>query len=128
MGDRLCRHARCSRLPRRAADLGRHFDHRLERRAALHRTDRVRDPLHRGHNRGVAGMSNLISAAVQRRVVGSATRKAVLLYMADKAADDGSGIWSSKANIARDLELGIRAVQYAIRDLVTAGLLIEIGQ
>lgn len=73
-------------------------------------------------------MSNLISAAVQRRVIGSATRKSVLLYMADKAADDGNGIWTSKANIARDLELGIRAVQYAIRDLVTAGLLIEIGQ
>ncbi len=73
-------------------------------------------------------MSNLISATVQRRVVGSATRKSVLLYMADKAADDGSGIWTSKANIARDLELGIRAVQYAIRSLVDAGLLIEIGQ
>ena len=73
-------------------------------------------------------MSNLISASVQRRVVGSATRKSVLLYMADKAADDGSGIWTSKANIARDLELGIRAVQYAIRDLVDTGLLIEIGQ
>lgn len=73
-------------------------------------------------------MSNLISASVQRRVVGSATRKSVLLYMADKAADDGSGIWTSKANIARDLELGIRAVQYAIRSLVDAGLLIEIGQ
>lgn len=73
-------------------------------------------------------MSNLISASVQRRAVGSATRKSVLLYMADKAADDGSGIWTSKANIARDLELGIRAVQYAIRELVAAGLLIEIGQ
>ncbi|WP_158644537.1 helix-turn-helix domain-containing protein [Paracoccus jeotgali] len=73
-------------------------------------------------------MSNLISATVQRRVVGSATRKSVLLYMADKAADDGSGIWTSKANIARDLELGVRAVQYAIRSLVDAGLLIEIGQ
>ena len=73
-------------------------------------------------------MSNLISASVQRRVVGSATRKAVLLYMADKAADDGNGIWTSKANIARDLELGIRAVQYAIRDLVATGLVVETGQ
>ena len=73
-------------------------------------------------------MSNLISAAVQRRVVGSATRKAVLLYMADKAADDGSGIWSSKANIARDLELSRRAAQIAIQDLIRDGLLIEAGQ
>jgi len=73
-------------------------------------------------------MSNLISAFVQRRRIGSATRKAVLLYMADKAADDGTGIWTSKANIARDLELGVRTVQYAIRELVGDGLLVEIGQ
>ena len=73
-------------------------------------------------------MSNLISASVQRRLVGSATRKSVLSYMADKAADDGSGIWTSKANIARDLELGIRAVQYAIHQLVAAGLVTETGQ
>ena len=73
-------------------------------------------------------MSNLIAASVQRRVVGSATRKAVLLYMADKAADDGSGIWTSKANIARDLELSRRAVQIAIQELIRDGLVLETGQ
>ena len=73
-------------------------------------------------------MSNLISASVQRRVVGSATRKSVLLYMADKAADDGSGIWTSKANIARDLELSRRAVQLAIQELIRDGLVLESGQ
>ena len=73
-------------------------------------------------------MSNLISASVQRRVVGSATRKSVLLYMADKAADDGSGIWTSKANIARDLELSRRAVQLAIQELIRDGLVLETGQ
>lgn len=73
-------------------------------------------------------MSNLISASVQRRIVGSATRKSVLLYMADKAADDGSGIWTSKANIARDLELSRRAVQLAIQDLIRNGLVLETGQ
>ncbi|MDR0809724.1 MAG: helix-turn-helix domain-containing protein [Gemmobacter sp.] len=73
-------------------------------------------------------MSNLIAASVQRRVVGSATRKSVLLYMADKAADDGSGIWTSKANIARDLELSRRAVQIAINELIRDGLLSEAGQ
>lgn len=73
-------------------------------------------------------MSNLISASVQRRVVGSATRKSVLLYMADKAADDGSGIWTSKANIARDLELSRRAVQIAIQELIRDGLVVEAGQ
>lgn len=73
-------------------------------------------------------MSNLISASVQRRVVGSATRKSVLLYMADKAADDGSGVWTSKANIARDLELSRRAVQLAIQELIRDGLVLETGQ
>ena len=73
-------------------------------------------------------MSNLISASVQRRLVGSATRKSVLTYMADKAADDGSGIWTSKANIARDLELSRRAVQLAIQELIRDGLVTETGQ
>lgn len=73
-------------------------------------------------------MSNLISGLVQRRRIGSPTRKAVLLYMADKAADDGSGIWTSKANIARDLELSRRTVQLVVRELIEAGLLVEIGQ
>ena len=73
-------------------------------------------------------MSNLISASVQRRLVGSATRKSVLSYMADKAADDGSGIWTSKANIARDLELSRRAVQLAIQELIRDGLVAETGQ
>ena len=73
-------------------------------------------------------MSNLISASVQRRLVGSATRKSVLSYMADKAADDGSGIWTSKANIARDLELSRRGVQLAIQELIRDGLVTETGQ
>lgn len=73
-------------------------------------------------------MSNLISASVQRRLVGSATRKSVLTYMADKAADDGSGIWTSKANIARDLELSRRAVQLAIQELIRDRLVTETGQ
>lgn len=73
-------------------------------------------------------MSNLISAAVQRRRVGAPSRKSVLLYMADKAADDGTGIWTSKANIALDLELSVRTVQYAIQDMIQSGLLRETGQ
>lgn len=73
-------------------------------------------------------MSNLISASVQRRVIGSATRKSVLLYMADKAADDGSGIWTSKANIARDLELSRRGVQLVIQGLIRDGIVTETGQ
>ena len=45
-------------------------------------------------------MSNLVSNLIQTKKVGSLTKKAILMYMADKASDDGSGIWVSKANMA----------------------------
>jgi hypothetical protein len=65
---------------------------------------------------------------VKRRVVGSPTAKAVLLLMADNASDDGTGIWTSKANLARDLELTKRAVQKAVQALVEIGVVKEVGQ
>ena len=73
-------------------------------------------------------MSNLVSAAVQRRVVGSALRKAVLLYMADKAADDGTGIWASKVTMSADLEVSDRAIRLAVASMLEAGLIAEVGQ
>lgn len=73
-------------------------------------------------------MSNIVSAMVQRRRAGSLTKKAILLYMADRASDDGTGIWSSKAHIAADLEITKRAVQQNVQELVTQGLLIVAGQ
>ena len=45
-------------------------------------------------------MSNKISNLVQTKKIGSLTKKAILMYMADKASDDGSGIWVSKKNMA----------------------------
>lgn len=72
-------------------------------------------------------MSNIVQAIVERRKVGSASRKAVLLYMAARSSDDGSGVWTSKANIARDTELAKRTVQYAILDMVADGLLVKVG-
>lgn len=72
-------------------------------------------------------MSIDLAAAVRRRIVGSSAKKAVLLHMADSASDDGSGVWTSKANIARDTELGKRTVQYAIQEMIDAGLIEEIG-
>lgn len=73
-------------------------------------------------------MSFVVSSMVQRRVVGSPTRKAVLMFMAANASDDGSGVWTSKANMARDLEMGRRTVQVCIDDLTSMGLLREVGQ
>ncbi|MEH6834306.1 helix-turn-helix domain-containing protein [Falsihalocynthiibacter arcticus] len=72
-------------------------------------------------------MSNVVSALVQKRKVGSPTRKAILMFMASCASDDGTGIWSSKATMARDLEMGKRTVQVSIDDLVAHRLVSEVG-
>lgn len=73
-------------------------------------------------------MSNLVSALVQRRKVGSPTRKSVLMLMAACASDDGTGVWSSKANMARDLEMGKRTVQNCVEDLLNANLISQVGK
>ena len=73
-------------------------------------------------------MSNEVYTLCKRRKVGSAIRKAVLLMMADFASDDGSGIWASKPNMAADLEMSETALRDAIRALMEAGVLSEVGQ
>ena len=72
-------------------------------------------------------MSNIVSGLVQRKKVGSPTRKAVLMYMAGCASDDGTGVWSSKTNIAADLEMGKRTVQNCVDDLVEMDLISVVG-
>ena len=73
-------------------------------------------------------MSNKISNLVQTKKIGSLTKKAILMYMADKASDDGSGIWVSKKNMAADLEMTDRAVRIHIKDMIAMGGLVEAGQ
>tara|TARA_R100001509_G_scaffold157813_1_gene122318 strand:- start:40 stop:801 length:762 start_codon:yes stop_codon:yes gene_type:complete len=73
-------------------------------------------------------MSNLVSNLVQTKKVGSNTQKSILMYMADKASDDGTGIWVSKKNMAADLEMAIRTLQTNIRDMVSSGIITEAGQ
>ena len=63
-------------------------------------------------------MSNLVSNVIQTKLIGSPTKKAILMYMADKASDDGSGIWVSKGNMAADLEMSSRAVRIHIKDML----------
>tara|TARA_R100000329_G_scaffold111947_1_gene91956 strand:- start:507 stop:1136 length:630 start_codon:yes stop_codon:yes gene_type:complete len=50
------------------------------------------------------------------------------MYMADKASDDGSGIWVSKGNMAADLEMSSRAVRIHIKDMLALGILKVSGQ
>lgn len=73
-------------------------------------------------------MSHVATGIVQRRKVGSPTRKAVLMFMAACASDDGSGVWTSKQSMADDLEMGKRTVQVCIDDLVKDGLIAEVGR
>ena len=73
-------------------------------------------------------MSNSVSALVERRRVGSPTKKSILLFMADKASDDGSGIWIGQGTIAARLELSKRAVQKNTQALIEDGLIFPVGK
>lgn len=73
-------------------------------------------------------MSNHVSSLVYKRVIGSSIRKAVLAYMADKASDDGSGVWASKATIAAELECSPTSVKKCIREFCEEGLCAEVGK
>ncbi|BAQ90246.1 possible transcription regulator [uncultured Mediterranean phage uvMED] len=73
-------------------------------------------------------MSNLVSNVIQTKLIGSPTKKAILMYMADKASDDGSGIWVSKGNMAADLEMSSRAVRIHIKDMLALNILKVTGQ
>ena len=72
-------------------------------------------------------MSRNLAALVYSRRVGSMLRKAVLAELADKANDDGTGIWASKATIAAEIEAGRTSVIRAIKEFVAEGLLSEEG-
>lgn len=74
-------------------------------------------------------MSNHVASLVRRHSVGLGfTAKAVLLLMADFASDDGSGVWASKARMARELETTERTIQRTIKTLIEAGILRQIGK
>lgn len=73
-------------------------------------------------------MSNKISSIIQTKKIGSSTKKAILMYMADKASDDGTGIWVSKSNMAADLEMTDRAVRQHIKEMLGMKIIKEAGQ
>lgn len=65
--------------------------------------------------------------ACAERKFRSATRKQIIMFLADKASDVGSGIWCSKGTIQRHTELGETTVKRTIRNLLKEGILIETG-
>ncbi|XQZ46508.1 hypothetical protein E2978_16610 [Paracoccus yeei] len=52
----------------------------------------------------------------------------VPMFLADKASDDGSGIWCSKGTIQRHTELGETTVKRTINEFLNEGILIETGR
>lgn len=72
-------------------------------------------------------MSGAVHTLCKKRIVGGAVKKAVLLMMADYASPNGEGIWASKTTMAAQLELSRRSVQLAIKEMIEAGLVREVG-
>ncbi len=72
-------------------------------------------------------MSNHLTSEVYKRRIGSLSRNAVLVLMADKASDDGSGIWASKQRMADELGCSKQTVIEVIKSLMADGLVRECG-
>ncbi|MDK8874387.1 helix-turn-helix domain-containing protein [Paracoccus sp. SSJ] len=72
-------------------------------------------------------MSNKVSVLVYSRKIGSPVRKAVLVYFAERASDNGEGVWAAKSTIADAIECGRSTVIRTINDFVSEGILSVVG-
>lgn len=72
-------------------------------------------------------MSIEVMTLVFKRSLGSVTRKAVMLAMADAANDDGSGIWKAAETIAAQCDLSKRTVFRTWKELEADGLIRRVG-
>ena len=72
-------------------------------------------------------MSNRLISAVYDRQVGNLTRTAILALLADRANDQGGGIWASKQFLAEALGTSKQTVIRTIQSLLADGVLREIG-
>lgn len=73
-------------------------------------------------------MSRKVATLVYAKQAGSMARKAVLAYFADRANDDGSGIWTAKQRIADEIECSKQTVITTVKALVADGLVSESGR
>lgn len=72
-------------------------------------------------------MSIEVMTLVFKRSLGSVTKKAVLLAMADAANDDGSGVWKSAETIAGECDVSKRTVLRTWKELEADGLIQRVG-
>lgn len=73
-------------------------------------------------------MSYEVAALVQKKKVGCRTLKSVLMFMADRASDDGRGIYASKSYIADILETTKRTIIRSVETLLERGLISKTGK
>ena len=73
-------------------------------------------------------MSRKLVTLVYERRCGSMLRKAVLACMADRANDNGAGVWMGKGRIANEIEASRKSVITCIQGLVADGILIDHGK
>lgn len=73
-------------------------------------------------------MSRYVASLVYRKKVGSMARKSILAYCAERANDDGSGVWPAKSTVAKEVECSKQTVIDTFRAFANEGLLIEVGR
>jgi len=73
-------------------------------------------------------VSNHLISLAYKRDVRTSMRKAVLVLMADKASDDGSGIWAAKQTMADELCCSKQTVIDTIKGFIAEGIVSERGQ
>lgn len=74
-----------------------------------------------------ARVSNHLITAAYKANLRTPMRKAVMVLLADKASDDGSGIWASKQTMADELCCSKQTVIDTIKGFIADGLLVEDG-
>lgn len=73
-------------------------------------------------------MSNHLISEAYKRQIGNMARKAVMVLLADKASDDGSGIWASKQRMAEEIGASKQTVIATLKALTDDGLVREAGK
>lgn len=73
-------------------------------------------------------MSFRVSSICAARILKGSSRKQVMLYLADKASDDGSGVWCSKATIACETELSRSTVKRIMNEFEAERLITRTGR
>jgi hypothetical protein len=73
-------------------------------------------------------MSNHLISTTYKRELRTPMRKSVMALLADKASDDGAGIYASKQTMADELCCSKQAVIDTIKGFLDDGLVVELGQ